>query len=174
MNDYRDQTSISMQSFITDLASGNPTPGGGAAVAYVAQIAFALLHKVASILERKNLTEEEKDKIVDIKSKCLDYIVMCDMNLNRDIEAYNGVVQYYRTPKNERTNISKINAFAEAINSSDEMCGICYSGRGIIVDLMDMCNTSLKLDIIAADKLLNVVLETSIHNSEANRKAFEK
>lgn len=178
MYDYQDLSKVSMRQFTYDLASGNPTPGGGAAAAYTASIGVALLHKVTLKLEEKIQKDpEQKEKlqeIIQIKEFLEVFIEYVELCIQDDINSYNKVAEYYKTPKAQRTDKQKRYAFASASGSALSLCVLIERLDDVINDLRSMCKTSLALDIDAAESLLESAHKISGKNYDANIAVVEK
>lgn len=178
MYDYQDLSKVSMSQFTYDLASGNPTPGGGAAAAYTASIGVALLHKVALKLEEKIQKDpEQKEKlqeIVQIKEFLEVFIEYVELCIQDDINSYNEVTKYYKTPKAQRTDKQKRYAFASASGSALSLCVLIERLEDTINDLRSVCKNSLALDIDAAESILESAHKISSKNYDSNMAVLKK
>ncbi|HEV7358537.1 MAG TPA: cyclodeaminase/cyclohydrolase family protein [Steroidobacteraceae bacterium] len=108
-------TQGSLQSFLGELASSAPTPGGGSAAAIIGAMGAALLSMVCNVtLGKKGLEAVEPDmKAVRDESERLR--ARLSAMVAEDIAAFDGLMAAYRLPK---SNDDEKSRRAEAIQSN--------------------------------------------------------
>jgi methenyltetrahydrofolate cyclohydrolase len=92
-------TDLTVKEFLNRVASGEPVPGGGSVAALAAGLSAALSGMVARLTAGK-----EKDPGADSKMAALAQAVLRTQaelieDVDRDSEAYSGVLKAYRMPK---------------------------------------------------------------------------
>jgi formiminotetrahydrofolate cyclodeaminase len=85
--------------FLDDLASDTPTPGGGAWAAVSAGAGAALVSMVARLTLKKKGYEEVADRMRTIADECDDERYTLLALADRDAEAYQDVMAAYKLPK---------------------------------------------------------------------------
>lgn len=86
-------------SFMDDLASETPTPGGGAWAAVSAAAGAALIAMVARLTLKKKGFEEVADRMRQVADECDDERHVLLGLADRDAEAYREVIAAYKLPK---------------------------------------------------------------------------
>lgn len=85
--------------FLDRLASGKPTPGGGAAAAHTGAVAAALVAMVARLTIGKKGYEEVADRMREIADSAESLRGQLEKDVEQDVEAFNQVMRAYRLPK---------------------------------------------------------------------------
>jgi formiminotetrahydrofolate cyclodeaminase len=83
--------------FLTALASGSPTPGGGTAAALVGSLASALGSMVAAVAQAKEASPGTGSLLAEFRSLGDQLIALADL----DERAFSDVMQALRTPKTD-------------------------------------------------------------------------
>lgn len=86
-------------SFLDDLASSEPTPGGGSAAAFTAAEAAALTAMVARLTVGKKKYAEVEAEMRKTLTKVEDLRMKLTAMIEKDAEAFNAVMQAYKLPK---------------------------------------------------------------------------
>ena len=86
--------------FIDDLASGNPTPGGGSAAAFTAAEAAALVAMVGRVTVGKKSYAAVESKMYGMIEKAEDLRARLTSAVEEDAAAFDGFMQALRLPKN--------------------------------------------------------------------------
>jgi len=92
-------TSSSAQDFLENLASGEPTPGGGSASAYSAAAAAALVAMVARLTIGKSRYRNVEEKMVAVLAQAEDIRMDMTATVAQDAEAFEAVMAAYKLPK---------------------------------------------------------------------------
>lgn len=101
----------SIKQFVNELASKSPTPGGGGAAALASALAAALSTMVFNITTLKNKFEDlndiSKKEIAIAKDHVEKFTMECISYINKDAEAFNGLMEAYRLPKGNESEINQ-------------------------------------------------------------------
>ncbi len=109
----------SLASFISELSSASPTPGGGAASALSGCIGAALLLMAANLTIGKKGQEAVQEEMKEIKNK-LDLLVSRFYNLMEiDNQAFNRVIEAYKIPKEKKE--ERDSAIEEALKGAAQV-----------------------------------------------------
>src|SRR5881628_3331862 len=90
---------MTVQDFIEELASANPTPGGGSASALVGAMAAAMVEMACNLTvgrEKFRDVEEEMQTVLARARELRDQMLAA---VDDDTEAYDAVSQAYKLPK---------------------------------------------------------------------------
>ncbi|MBN2125132.1 MAG: cyclodeaminase/cyclohydrolase family protein [Deltaproteobacteria bacterium] len=90
---------LSIRDFLAETASGQPVPGGGSVAALSAAAAAGLAEMVANLTIGKKGFEDREGEMGEIAreaSGCRDKLLG---DIDRDSEAYQGVLQAFRMPR---------------------------------------------------------------------------
>jgi formiminotetrahydrofolate cyclodeaminase len=90
---------LSIKEFLEKTASGSPVPGGGSIAALSAAIAAGLSEMVANLTIGKKGYEATEKQMKVIKKAAADYRNKLIKDIDRDSDAYNGVLTAFRLPK---------------------------------------------------------------------------
>ncbi len=89
--------------FLGELASGDPTPGGGSAAAYAGAMAASLVAMVARVTLGKKKYAAVADQMQLILSQAENLRLRLEEAVTRDAQAFEGVMAAYRLPKESKT-----------------------------------------------------------------------
>lgn len=106
----KDMTQESCRAFISALASGAPTPGGGGAAALVGAVGTALGNMVGALTVGKRKYAAVQDEIVALMAKC---DALQDTLLNQvaaDAKGFEPLAQAYGIPKDDPTRETRLEA----------------------------------------------------------------
>jgi methenyltetrahydrofolate cyclohydrolase len=95
--------SLSEQRVVDLLAafrSPDPTPGGGSASALSGAVGASLLAMVAGLPRPRVRSPEDERRLANARSQCTDISERLTALMDRDSDAYDGVVAAFRLPKN--------------------------------------------------------------------------
>jgi formiminotetrahydrofolate cyclodeaminase len=79
--------------------SPEPTPGGGSAAALAGAVGASLLAMVSGLPKPRTATGEDASRLAAAGQRCADLSVRLAELVDRDSEAYEGVLQAFRLPK---------------------------------------------------------------------------
>jgi methenyltetrahydrofolate cyclohydrolase len=89
--------SKSLDGFLTELSSRNPTPGGGTAAGLAAAMGVALVEMVANVVGARD--EAEKNRLVSFVESCEAARVEFVGIMDQDSEAFEGYMTALKFPK---------------------------------------------------------------------------
>jgi formiminotetrahydrofolate cyclodeaminase len=165
--------SAPISTWLDQLSSAEPTPGGGAAAAVTAAQGVALLSMVCNLTIGKKKFAGAEDEVRSI----LDSLeaarrAMLDLG-NRDMEVFDEVMQAYRMPKVTPEEAALRN---EAIQAALKVCSEvpfalfskCQSMLPHADRLEKIGNPSVLSDVIVGRYLLTAALMSAMANVEVN------
>jgi formiminotetrahydrofolate cyclodeaminase len=153
-------------SFLTDLASPRPDPGGGSAAAYSALIALALTEKVTRLELRRNHAEDVptplwEDLLVEIQRLRENYSRLC----HEDTVVYAKVAQ---TMRQRAEGESRKAAILEAIECPRRMMRSVNPALTVTLTIGSRCRQHLVADVLVAVDILGGALQGAYHIAMAN------
>ncbi len=89
----------SLQPFLHALASGEPTPGGGAAAAAMGAVGASLAAMACRLTEGKAEFGAARGRLKEIESRALELQSKLIRAVDEDVESYNSVIAALRLPK---------------------------------------------------------------------------
>ena len=93
---------MEIERFLENLASDNPTPGGGSASALAGALSASLLAMVAGLSLKKGQAENrEMKEIKEIKRKALVIQKRLHRAIEEDARSYDAVIEAFRLPRGE-------------------------------------------------------------------------
>jgi formiminotetrahydrofolate cyclodeaminase len=107
---------LTIKEYIEQSASSLPVPGGGSAAALSAALAAGLTQMVAGLTIGRKGFERVEAEMQGIVEEAAGLRKKCMVNIDRDSDAYNGVIEAYRLPKGseEEKNVRRL-AIQEAL-----------------------------------------------------------
>ena len=90
---------LKIKDFLDALSSSKPTPGGGAASALVASIAASLVCKVSVLTIGKKNYQDVQDEVKQIYERAKELKERLLRLAERDSEAFNKIIEAYRSAK---------------------------------------------------------------------------
>ncbi|HDP36896.1 MAG TPA: methenyltetrahydrofolate cyclohydrolase [Candidatus Atribacteria bacterium] len=90
----------SVESFLGELASRAPVPGGGSVAALSASLASALTEMVANLTIGRKGFKEVEEEMRQITQEASDYREKFLKDIDKDAEAFNKVINAFKLPKN--------------------------------------------------------------------------
>jgi methenyltetrahydrofolate cyclohydrolase len=163
---------ISLQGFISELASNSPAPGGGSAAALSGTIGTALVCMVAELTIGKEKYKEFETEMQDALNKGKQIKDRFFSFIEEDEQAFNKVMAGYKLPKNtdeeKQTRSNAIqSALKEAVNVpleviknvrvAIELALLCAS-KGNTNSISDAGVAGLELHASALGALYNVLI----------------
>ena len=163
----------SCKDFLTDLASKEPTPGGGGAAALTAAIAAALTSMVS------NLTLG-KEKFAQVEDKIRPILVSAEILRTRmlalvaaDAAVFDSFMKAYKLPKNtEEEKVSRSESIQIAAYDASEVplkiADSCLDILHISSQLVRIGNPSVITDATVAALLARAALRSACYNVHSN------
>jgi formiminotetrahydrofolate cyclodeaminase len=164
---------LAVRDLITAFRSPEPTPGGGSAAALAGAVGAALLAMVASLGRPRASTPEDLSRLSAAGRRCSELSQELTTLIDRDSDAYMGVVEAYRAPKateqESRARSSRIQeALLEATASPLEVMRLCADAieqAGVVAALG---NRNASSDVQSGLELLTAGLRAATSNVEIN------
>jgi len=168
----------SLKNFCDLVASGNPTPGGGAVGAVVGALGASLVEMVANLTIGRKKYEEweaEMERVVE-KMEALREKMLALMN--EDIVAFNQVMESYKLPNSteEEKKIRKEKLQEALKNAADvpfELCRLMANLADDIILVAKYGNKNLFSDAQSACELCRAAFNIGKINVNINLKSIE-
>lgn len=170
-------SNISIKDFMDDLASDLPAPGGGGAAAICAALSSALCSMVFNLTVDKKIfhgyDENTKEMIREgIKKVNIykDEFLKC---VDKDAEAFKGLMASFKFPKNTEAEIEKRknmiqNGYKKALEVPFKMAQMGMELYNFIMNASMYGNKNVLSDAVVAVIMLNAAIESSIVNVKIN------
>jgi len=154
--------------FLDNLSSKSPTPGGGAVAAIVGAMGASLVKMVCNLtIGKKNYAKVESSmqKVVFEADKYeKELLILADC----DVEAFDGVMQAYRSKDNE--SIRK--ALEKAIEVPTRVKILAEKIEGLAIGVSKKGNKNAYSDALTAVYLSHAAIDSADENIEINKKAL--
>jgi len=170
---YFKMSKDSLKSYLYDLASRKPAPGGGSAAALVGATGAALLSKVANFTvgkEKYKGVEKEMFQVLE-RSGMLheDFMKLC----SEDAIAYKKLSGAFKLPKDDKTRKKKVQeALKEATSVPFEICKVSHEAIKLALLAAEKGNTNLITDAGIASLMLKCAFQSGLLNIEINLKSI--
>jgi formiminotetrahydrofolate cyclodeaminase len=137
-----------VQTFLDELASSAPAPGGGSAAALAAAIGAALVSMVANLTVGKSKYADVQDDIERILARSEELRYRCVALLEKDVEAYTGVSRAYKMPRDtEEQKAARSAAIQDALKGATivpmDLAEAC-------VEILELCPESAEVGNVRA------------------------
>lgn len=153
-------------SFLKDLARAQPNPGGGAAAAYGALLALALVEKVLGLEDRRRPPEENPLSPWERQLKRLSYLSASLSQLQEeDVQAYLNLA---RARKEGVRDPQLLAAVKQAIRVPREIMARAQAGLEAVAWAGQRCRRHLVSDLGVAVEFLAAALNGAYHIACAN------
>ncbi len=93
-------------SFLNELASDNPTPGGGSAAAYSGAMAASLITMVARLTSNKHQDQAVVNRMSEVVQIATQLRAALQANVQRDATAFKAVIEAFQMPKSTEAELS--------------------------------------------------------------------
>lgn len=167
----------SINSFLNELSSEEPSPGGGSTAALVSALAGALNGMVYSLtIDKKSfeaLSDENKIKMKDLNDNCIKFIEQSTSFMEKDRKDFLELMDCYKLSKNNEEEIlfrkNKIKECTiKAMQTPLELAKECLDFYKNIEFAISYGNKNLISDAGVAAILLNSAIESAIINVKVN------
>lgn len=110
---------LSLKDYLKATASSDPVPGGGSVAAVSASLAAALSEMVAGLTVGRSGFAAVHDEMKEICAAAATMRMRCIEDIDRDPEAYRGVLKAFKLPKNtSEEKASRTRAIQEAMKEA--------------------------------------------------------
>ncbi|MDP4001922.1 methenyltetrahydrofolate cyclohydrolase [Methylobacterium sp. NEAU K] len=154
MTDRNAPETETIQTFLTELASANPTPGGGGAAAISGAMGAALVSMVCNLtIGKKKYAEVEAD-LKDVLARSEGLRVVLTGMIGEDVQAFDAVMGAYGLPKaTDEEKAARAERIQAALKTATDVPLACCRA----------CRTVIDLAAITAEKgNLNVVSDAGV------------
>jgi len=168
----------SLKTYLDDLASTKPAPGGGSAAALAGAVGAALMSKVANFTigkEKYKAVEEEISGLLDDSELLREDFGRLS---SEDIHAYQGLAAAFRMPKEtpaeKKERQQKVQqALKEATSVPFEICQDAHKAIKLCLPLVKKGNANLITDSGIAAIMFKCAFESALLNVEINLKSIK-
>ena len=168
---------MTLEEFTASLSAGTPTPGGGSAAALSGALSASLLQMVSDLTIGREPYKAHDASVRAIRQKAeglrKDLLALVD----RDAEAYDGVIRAIRLPKGSETEkearaaaLSRANLFATETPLA--VADACAALMSMAVELAHKGNPNAVSDVGTAALLAYAGLRAGILNVRTNLKGI--
>ncbi|MGU3665288.1 methenyltetrahydrofolate cyclohydrolase [Methylobacterium sp. A49B] len=154
MSDTQPPENASIQTFLTELASAAPTPGGGGAAAISGAMGAALVSMVCNLTIGKKKYVEVEAELKDVLAKSEGLRVVLTGMIGEDVQAFDAVMGAYGLPKaTDDEKAARAEKIQAALKTACDVPLACCRA----------CRNVIDLAAITADKgNLNVVSDAGV------------
>ena len=176
--DNKELANLSVESFVDEVSSSSPAPGGGSVSALSGSLGAALMSMVANLTYNKKGYEEYNQKISDIGISAQklkkDLLILID----EDTRAFDGIMNAFRMPKKtdeeKAARLKTIDlATKNAIDTPISIMSKCKNLFDIIEDLVKYGNKNSFSDAAVALELIHSAIRGAYYNVKINLKDIE-
>lgn len=160
----------SLESYVRELESENPYPGGGSASCLVGALGISLALMVGKIvLKKKPVPELEEilEKLEPVKEKAL-------RGVDEDVASYRKVVAAYALSKEAPDRVRKIaGALEEAYRSQKDFAAELVEAKRLQKSLGAFVEGSISSDLVLSGEFLHAAFCGAYHTAKINADYFK-
>lgn len=166
-----------INTFLDDLSSNKPTPGGGSVAALVGSLGEGLMNMVCNFTKNKEKYKNVEEEVVNSLQEIAKHMAKLNEYVNEDIRTYSIVSKAYKMSKEtaeEKTLRSKAieEATYNAILPPIGVMETCYESLKLLKKIYSKFNLNLISDFGVASKLLLASIEGAYLNVIINAKSL--
>lgn len=166
------------KTFLDELASSNPTPGGGSAAAHTGAAAAALVAMVARVTLGKKKYEDVKEHMIELVEKAEALRANLFDGVQRDADAFVALIECYKLPKDTPEQIKfrtqKIQAATLFAAQVPLMAAqLCLEVQELALDAARMGNINAISDAASGETLARAGLICAAYNVRINLLGLE-
>ena len=159
--------------FLGELASGDPTPGGGSAAAYSGAMAASLVAMVARVTLGKKKYSAVEDQMKRILQKAETLRLRQEESVPRDAQAFEGVMAAYRLSKKSKAEqaeraLSIEQATIKAAEVPLQVCRDAVATLGLAMEAARSGNVNAVSDAASAGAMARASLSAAAMNVRIN------
>ncbi len=167
-----------IKEYLDKLASNLPAPGGGSAAAVVSSCGVSCLLMVANFTLNKKGYEQHQQEIQKIIEKLTFYKTKIEEYIDKDVEAYNGVLNSFKLPKTtplEQEIRGKEIQKALLTAAQVSLDTMILSHKCIIFaeQLLKIGNRNLITDVVCGTIFLSAGIQAAKYNTIINLKSIK-
>lgn len=164
---------MSISTFLNQLSSAAPAPGGGSVAALSGAMAAALILMVCNLTIGKEKFACSEQEIKAIKQQARDLRHTLVDAVDADINAYNRVIACYRLPKaSKQEQVDRRESLQQALKEAAEVpyhtAEACYRVLELNRKLPGIGNPSAVSDVAVSVRLAEAGLQSALYNVDIN------
>ena len=168
MEKLQDYFNYTLNDFLEKLASKSATPGGGSAAALTGAIAASLVSMVCNLTIGKENYSEFQDLNNESLRKSQELINDLKLCAQKDIDAYNSVMNAFKLPKSPERTQKIQEAYKSAVEPPELTVKKCLEIVKLARDLVNKSNKNAVSDLYSAIFLAKAGISCAIENVEIN------
>lgn len=160
---------ISIAEFLDRLASGQPTPGGGAAAALCAAIGAGLGQMVCELTLGKPAFASAEAQVRELLGRFARAAAAARTLIDEDAQAYADLAAAFKVPRSDPARPQRIAVAADVAACVPlEIAALAARARADVATLRSIGNPRLSADIDAAAAILRAAVDAALANVHAN------
>lgn len=164
---------MSINSFLDDLASSSPAPGGGAAAALTGALGAALVGMVCSLTAGKKGYEEFQEEISAVRNEAARLQQDLNALMQKDADAFNHLMSTFKLPReNDSQQAERTRLIQEAYRGAAEVPFLiawdCLEVVRLACRITGRSNLNVLSDVEVAMALGAAGMEAGMINIEVN------
>jgi len=168
----------SIETFLTQLASAAPTPGGGGAAAISGAMGAALVSMVCNLTIGKKKYVEVEAELKDVLAKSEGLRVVLTGMIGEDVQAFDAVMGAYGLPKGtDDEKLARADKIQAALKTACDVplacCRACRAGIDLCEGVAERGNLNVVSDAGVAVLAAQAGLRSAALNVYVNAKAIE-
>jgi methenyltetrahydrofolate cyclohydrolase len=166
-------TKMTVQDFIEQLASPQPTPGGGSASALAGAMAAAMVEMACNLTVGREKFRDVEEELQVVLGRARDLRAVLMQGVDDDTLAYNAVAEAYKLPKaSESDKAARTEAIQKALQYASEVplkvAQAAHEISQLAVIATQKSNPNVASDARVAVLLANAARDGAIANVEIN------
>ena len=165
---------LKIKEFLNNVRSDSPTPGGGAVAAVMGATAASLVEMVCNLTIGKEKYRKNEEGVENIRNASVKYKKELLSLANRDVDAFNNVMDAYRMEKdNPKRNVVIQDALKEATRVPLETARLSKRIEDMAEKMVEKGNRNALSDARTAKYLANAAVKSALENVDINMKLIE-
>ncbi len=164
---------MTVEEFIEELASANPTPGGGSASALAGAMAAAMVEMACNLTVGREKFRDVEEELQTVLGRARDLRISMLAAVDEDTKSYNAVSQAYKLPRtSDVEKAARMTAIQSALQYATEVplkvAQAAAETSELAVVAMEKSNPSVASDARVARLLADAARDGAIANVEIN------
>lgn len=166
-------TTLPLADLLAAFRSPSPTPGGGSAAALAGAVGASLLAMVANLPKARTDDEADCARLSEAGARCTELADTLAALVDRDAEAYDGVMAAFKLPKaTDEEKAARSARIQEATRAATEtpldVMRACHAALGQAALVARLGNPNASSDVRVAIELLGAAVRGARFNVEIN------
>jgi glutamate formiminotransferase/formiminotetrahydrofolate cyclodeaminase len=167
-----------VRDFVMDVASGEPTPGGGAAAAHAASLGAALGEMIARLTQGRRKFEDVQDEVRDVLAELTPLRSRLARAVTEDAASFGRVMEARRINQGtEEERRERANKLEEALKGATviplEVAGVALQVLGLLETLSEIGNPNALSDAATGAQLSLAAVASARYNVLVNTAHIE-